>query len=469
MPTSRLPDRPRTARERVAQRHSSQGSTRHPRRARGGWNRIVVACAITLVVLGLIGVLLASRARQTLQAIEQFDPRQGAGGSTDGSALPDTLKEPFNVLLVGIDQRPDPEEGVRSDTLILVHVDPVNKKASMLSIPRDSVVQIPHVGEQKVNTAYSYGFAHAIELYGSGTTPAAGGGALVAETVESFLGVRVHYIAQIDFHGFEQIVDTLGGVLVDVPLPLLDAEYPTDDYGVERIYVPAGLQVLDGHTALRYARSRHSGSDFDRSRRQQRVLRAILDDVRRRGVLDQVALMPDLARDIQQNVATTLPISDLSVLRGLASLARQLKPDSITQLSINPDDVALTREEGSDLYWSQSDVRALVQRLLTGQNDSPVEVARVQVQNGAGVQGLAGRITADLARQGFTTNAAGDAASLYEHTLIIDYSGRPKTRQRLAELLGIDSQYVQATPADDAPPAPYQTDIVVVLGQDYKR
>jgi LCP family protein required for cell wall assembly len=336
----------------------------------------------------------------------------------------------------------------------------------MLSIPRDSVVQIPHLGQAKINVAYSYGHANAAELYGRGTDPAAAGGALAAETVEDFLNLKIDYIAQVDFQGFERIVDTLGGITVDVEQTLLDPEYPTENYGYERLFVPAGLQVLDGRTALRYARSRHSSNDFDRIHRQQQVLQAILTEVRRRGILDQAALLPELARDLEQSVTTTLPISDLSALQGLAMLAQALTPDQIVQLSINPNDVQVAAEVDSDIYWDKEDVAFLVARLLAGPA-AGAELVRIQVQNGAGVQGLATRVSENLSTQGFLMTQAGDAPTFYEHTYIFDYTGQPDTRRRLADLLGIDPNYVQATPSPDAPPAPYRTDIVIVLGQDY--
>jgi LCP family protein required for cell wall assembly len=482
-----------TAKERIAQRRAARvaAATRNtPRRLRRPGRLspalLIISGAAALIILVLVVVL--GRARQTLQTIEQRDPRQPAATQVLGQSgdqatpndpaaaqLPMVLRTPFNMLLIGVDRRPNPDEGVRSDTLILVRVDVPGRWASMLSIPRDSVVNIPHLGQQKINTAYGYGYTNARDLYGAGTTPEGGGGALAAEAVESFLGVRVDYIAQVDFRGFERIVNTLGGITVDVPQPLLDAQYPTEDYGVERIYIPAGLQRMDGTTALRYARSRHSGSDFDRSKRQQQVLQAILAEVRGRGLLDQATLLPDLARDMEQSVSTTLPVSDFSVLRALADMARALTPERILRFSINPNDVVLEQESGSDLYWSAADVAALVRKMQAGPADSSQvsqptapEQARIQVQNGAGVVGLAGRVSARLQQQGFTTAGPADALGNYPHTIVIDYTGRPQTREQLARWLGIDVQYVQATPPSDAPPPPPDADIVLILGADYQ-
>jgi LCP family protein required for cell wall assembly len=426
------------------------------------------------ILAAFVLTLLVGRVGDSLRNIQYDSPPRNneAQDSAAAGAVADvqsTTLNPFNVLLLGVDQRDSPDEGIRSDTLIVVHVEPQEKWASMLSIPRDSMTRIPGLGQQKINAAYTYAYANAEELYGPGTDPMVAGGELAAETVEDFLDIRIDYIAQVDFQGFERIVDIFGGLTIDVPEPLLDPEYPTEDFGYERIYVPAGLQVLDGHTALRYARSRHSGSDFDRSCRQQRVLRAMLREVRQRNMLDQVALLPDIVEEIEQSVATTLPISDLGVLYGLADLAQSLSSDRILQFSINPSNVRVVAENSSDIYWDEDDIDLLVERMMAGPSPEPEEeIATIQVQNGAGERGLASRVTTNLGTQGFVMIEAGDAPDIYEQSLIIDYTGRPQTRQRLADVLGIAPAYVQAEPAADAPPAPYNTDIVLVLGLDYQ-
>jgi hypothetical protein len=221
--------------------------------------------------------------------------------------------------------------------------------------------------------------------------------------------------------------------------------------------------------ALRYARSRHGGSDFDRSCRQQRVLRAMLREVRTRNLLDQAALIPDLVEDIEQSVSTTLPISDPGVIFGMIELAQSLNRDRIQQYSINPSNVQVVAERSSDIYWNERDIQLLVERMMAGPAAAEQEeVAAIQVQNGAGVRGLATRVTNNLGAQGFRMVEATDAPRSYEHSTIIDYTGHPETRQELAETLGIALDYVYAEPTvNDAPSAPYNTDIVLVLGSDY--
>jgi LCP family protein required for cell wall assembly len=357
----------------------------------------VLCVAAFFVTIAAVAVTIWRRADNALADLQQADPRQRTtqplpalpsvtpvGGQLpatlmpfntqvaatslplDTENLPETLKRPFTVLLIGVDIRPTALEGVRSDTLILVRIDPVQQWASMLSIPRDSVVQIPNIGWEKINTAYSFGYNNAEAIYGAGTEQTAAGAALAAETVEQFLGVTIDYTAQVDFEGFERIVDTLGGLVVDVQAPLLDSEYPTEDFGYQRIYIPSGLQVLDGRTALIYARTRHGSSDFERSKRQQQVLRSLLTQVRERGLFENAALLPQWADVLRQSVRTTLPIRDFSFLNGLALLASDLKSNRIQQLSINPNDVGIDHEDGSNIYWNASDIAILVDRWQQG-------------------------------------------------------------------------------------------------------
>jgi hypothetical protein len=254
--------------------------------------------------------------------------------------------------------------------------------------------------------------------------------------------------------------------------------------------------------ALIYARTRHGSSDFERSRRQQQVLRALLDQVRARGLLDNAALLPRWIEVVSEHVRTTLPVSDLRAAAELAALARDLDGNRILQLSINPNDVAIDREDGSDIYWNPTDLAALVARWEAGPDLSvapsitslptqaaapdspPLDPAQptptllpavaepdtvVQVLNGARVEGIAGRVSAFLADRGFIIADPATVTRIYEHTVIIDYSGRPETRRRLAEALGIEARYVLATAPPDAPPPGYSVDIVVVIGRDYRQ
>ncbi|KAB8142771.1 LytR family transcriptional regulator [Chloroflexia bacterium SDU3-3] len=433
---------------------------------------VVGIVAIVLMVSIIAGINAA------MGRIQQDDPRRATVAPSGLSAVPavpgaaapaaGSLGAPFNILLVGVDRRTNPEEGVRSDTLIAVHVDPQQKTAAMLSIPRDTIVQVPNVGQAKINTAFATGYNNAEQIYGRGTAPDAGGGALAAETVEQFLGVKIDYVAQVDFSGFAQLVDAIGGVPIDLQQPLLDAEYPTDDYGVQRIYMPAGLQVMDGATALTFARSRHSSDDFGRAKRQQMVLRAILQQIKARGLVENASAISKWLDVLSANVRTTLPLSDPATLTSLAALAREISPDHIVQLSLNPDDAQLTMD-GSDLYWNQADVEALVARWQGAAGAAGGAAARIQVLNASNTDGVATKITESLRAQGFQMLNPDNAITTSDTSRLIDFAGRPEVAQRLAAALGLPASAVVDTPGPGDPPEAEGVDIVLLVGNDFEQ
>jgi polyisoprenyl-teichoic acid--peptidoglycan teichoic acid transferase len=169
------------------------------------------------------------------------------------------------VLVMGLDYR-DWEEGegaARTDTMILFTIDPLSKTAGMLNIPRDLWVNIPGFGYERINTAYRQGVVYNYP---------GGGPGLAIDTVEQFIGVPIHFYAQIDFYAFEQFINELDGIQVDVPY-----EIRVDPLGPgNTVTLEPGVQVMDGPIALAYARARYTeGGDFDRGMRQQQVIMAM--------------------------------------------------------------------------------------------------------------------------------------------------------------------------------------------------
>ncbi|MCX7624087.1 MAG: LCP family protein [Thermomicrobium sp.] len=231
--------------------------------------------------------------------------------------LPDwDEKDRINILLLGVDRR-EAEEVPRSDTIIVVTIDPLTKEVSMLSIPRDLLVTIPGYGQDKINAAYALG----------ASSPITGPG-LVRATIEYNFGIPIHYYAEVDFDGFVRIVDTLGGVVVDVPAPIKDDEYPGEDYNYTRIYFAPGLQHMDGRTALRYVRTRHDDNDFSRGYRQQQVLRALREQGLRLGLIRKA---PQLVDSLGDTVRTDL--SPTQVL-ALAKLGTAIPRDRIRSFTL---------------------------------------------------------------------------------------------------------------------------------------
>lgn len=229
---------------------------------------------------------------------------------------------PINILLLGVDARVGEESPPRSDTIIVVRVDPVSKRVDMMSIPRDLLVEIPGYSETKINAAYPYG-----ELDES--IPG-GGPTLAAQTVEYNFGIRIDYFAEVDIAGMEKVVDTLGGVFVDVPGIIKDDQYPTGDYGYTRAYFTPGLQMMDGQTAVRYSRTRHDDGDFARQSRQQQVLLAIRDRAIDTGAITKI---PELLAEVGASIRTDLSLRQMF---SLARLGQDISREDVYTHSLAP-------------------------------------------------------------------------------------------------------------------------------------
>jgi LCP family protein required for cell wall assembly len=217
-----------------------------------------------------------------------------------------------NILVLGIDRRDEPGWVDRTDTIMIATLAPEARRAGLLSIPRDLELTIPTVGEDRINTA---------NVYGAQSGYPGGGPGLVKATVETNFGIPIDGYLMLDFGTFEHIVDSLGGIDVNVPRALDDDRYPDprpgDPYAFKSIHFDAGPQHMDGRQALEYARSRMSTSDFDRAARQQLVLLAI-----RRRALSAGGILrwPAVALAALRGVKTDLNPFQLAALARLAVL-----------------------------------------------------------------------------------------------------------------------------------------------------
>ncbi len=440
---------------------AARRGTAPARRTPMSLRRIVARVGVGLLALFLLacaGLLVVQQ--QVAQEVALRDVR-----SSRPIARP--LVAPMNILLAGVDSRAGhPEEGVRSDTMLMLHLDPLGGWANLLAIPRDSLVAIPGNGNDKINTAFSYGHDQAEAIYGPRTSPEAGGAALAATTVEQFLGLRslgthIDYMATVDFDGFAKMIDALGGIDVDVPRTIVDDEYPTPDFGTMRIEIPAGHQHFDGARALQYVRTRHADSDFGRGQRQQQVIASMVTSLRDRSLPFKAIAAYRLMRAAGAAIHTTLPVGRPDALL-LGALMLRLNPGEIGNYRIAPDNVTLVAEQGSNLVWDQAGVQKLAREALARPGEAQ-EQAIVQVRNGAGVSGLALSVTGYLSDNGFTTGEpeTGEAAV---RSAIWDFTGKPRTRAHLQKTLG--GMRVETHPSGDAPPG---VDLLVVLGDDYTR
>lgn len=263
-------------------------------------------------------------------------------------------EDPFTIVLLGVDQRPSETTPGRSDTIIVVRVDPQVPRVDMFSIPRDLLVDVPgYANNVKINSAYPAGAASGIE---------GGGPTLVAQTIEYNFGIPIDYFATVDIPGLEKIIDTLGGVIIDVPSQLKDDQYPTEDFGYTRAYFPAGLQKMDGKQAVRYARTRHSDGGFRRTERQQALLLAVREQALDIGILTK---LPELISDVGDAVRTDL---SLSQTLSLARLAQDLPRENIYSHNLAPYTDELVTNDGWFLTGDWESLRWIAQNLTLDPN-----------------------------------------------------------------------------------------------------
>ncbi len=368
-----------------------------------------------------------------------------------------------NIMLLGVDSELTGDNVDRTDTMIVVSINRTTNTVSMLSFPRDLFVYIPGWTMQRLNLA----FTHGEQVGWTG-----GGFGLLRQTIFYNFGINIHYYVEVKLSGFKQIIDTLGGVSLTVDCAIQDreligAEPPTQAKGPDDkgYYVlPIGAYTLNGDGALWYARSRHSSSDFDRGRRQQQLLRAILRAARSNG---QITQLPQLWSQLTQVVQTDLTFEDMV---GLLPYALSVDPDRIEHFVFNRlyHTKPWTPPDGSNVQLPVPDtVQQLMEDFYTPPSESQVAVegAKIEVRNGTPNADW-DRVAADrLAWSGFNAVAVGNADNTqYTDTILIDHSGQTKGSkvQDIVKILKIKPENIRVEP-DPNRTADYE----IILGSNY--
>lgn len=402
------------------------------------------------------------------------EPEEGIenGGTAVPTRVP-TVNRPydlFNVLLLGGDDSLSDTASIRTDTMIVVSINRETGNVSMLSLPRDLYVWIPSGfnGEGfmgRLNVAYGVG---------QNIGYSGGGFGLLRQTILYNFGINVHYYARVDFEGFAEVIDTLGGVEIAVDcayqgLALIGAEVPGDaiEVGEDGLWtLPIGYYTMSGAEALWYARTRDSSDDFDRGRRQQQIIRAIWRGVRDAGQLD-VTTLPTLWNQLSSIVETDLTLTDML---GLLPLALDVDVSDIEQFTLirtyhtfpwQPPDGTFVQ-----LPVFQT-LRPLLEEFYLPPTESELTVtgATIAVYNASGNSDW-DRVAADrLAWEGFVAWAAGEAdVAATDGTMLIDRTGQQKgsSRAEIAALLNIPAENIIIEPRADR-----EADFEIILGTDY--
>ncbi|MCS7061564.1 MAG: LCP family protein [Anaerolineae bacterium] len=422
---------------------------------------------IVILAVGLALVVLPAAAALALNVLNHLTRQinQAVRGDAQPAAVAPVLSlnqvarwpgaERVNILLLGIDQRPNEDpDTARTDTMILLSVDPQTGTAGMMSIPRDLFVPLPNRGQDRINTAH-----------------ARGGPEFAMQTVEYNFGIPVNHFVRVNFNALVKLVDLVGGVDIYVSQDINDQTFPDNHYGYDPFVIRAGWHRMDGATALKYARTRHGSSDFERMRRQQQVIMALRDAVLSTDAVTKVLPnAPQILATLQDSIRSDL--DPLSIAQ-LVMLAKDIPAEKIARVVIDETAVqAWTTPQGASVLIPIRDrLRELREQLY---NPPPAQAAnalpeteraaaRIGVFNGTPMRGLAASAKAHLESRGFTGAQIGNADGDYPRTIIIDYKGRPALSAQLAAELGLP-----VTAIVTQPDTTQALDLLVILGQDFQ-
>ncbi len=382
----------------------------------------------------------------------------------------------INILLIGMGG--EGHDGpMLTDTLIVTRVSPSDNSVAMVSIPRDLLVSVPGHGWRKINSVNAYG-----EMAKSGR-----GGDLTRTTMEGLLGIDIPYYVRIDFEGFRSIIDAVGGIDIHVDRAFTDYSYPTYHHGIQVVSFEEGWQHMDGENALKYARSRHGnngeGSDFARSKRQQKVLSALKDKLTSFKTFRNPTAVTNTLAALQANIATNLNIGE--ILR-LASMARGVERENIAHSVLdNAPGAPLVDKIVNGAYvllpknndWNVLR-QAVADLFMTAQpapaNPAPpppeeMIAATVEIHNGSGKGGIARDAALELSQIGFRVIKIGNAKSFdYQNTIIFDLTYGKDEAALAALTKTLPSAHVESGQSA-APHSPHSgANFLIVLGQDYE-
>ena len=384
---------------------------------------------IWVLLLGLLvgGCFLWTGGPGAGSSVTRFLPFSDLSQDSDGRT---------NILFLGVAGASE-EGGNLSDSIMLASIDPTEPSVSFLSFPRDLFVS-SEIGDRKINEVY------AAARYKNGKN-SQDGLRVIKDAVARFADIDVHYGVVVNFSVFQSLVDSLGGVDIFVQEDIVDPFYPDTNYGYQMFIVREGWQHFDGDTALKYARSRKTTSDYSRAQRQQQVLMAIKNRAGEINLLTDLGKLKDLYRVFKENVITDLGLTQIIAL---AKLAGQLDYTNAVHAVLNDD----PSEKGGFLYTpakeffggqfvllpeNLKDTQTFVSLVLK-HPDIVLENAQIAVLNGSRLDGKASETASRLRRMGLHVIEIGNYDSdrpVFENFLQdLKGNNKPKTANFLSEL-----------------------------------
>lgn len=399
-----------------------------------------------------------------------------------------------NFLLLG--RGGDGHDGPElTDTIIIASLDEKTQSVVMLSIPRDFYIRTEYYGSSRINEI-ARNVKNRLMYQKKYTEEEAQAEAInvLKKKVEDIVELDIHYYAMIDFNGFKSVVDALGGIDVNVERNIRDTTYPADTgWGYQVFSIKKGPQHLDGATALKYARSRHTTSDFDRAKRQQQVIQAIKDKALEMKTLTSPSKLKKLFASVDENFKSDLEFGEIITL---AKIASKLPRENIISKVLVDE---WTYEGGflatppRDQYGgafvlipyigNMSEIHQYV-RLLYKNREIYLENAKIEVQNGTHYGGIAGKIGTKLGRYSFNvinvTNTENKEKHEKSKIIIKNQKKFPRTSLILPVLIKGDVVIQTESTAIqeevdtieerlmDESEINEEADVIVILGSDYK-
>ncbi len=394
----------------------------------------------------------------------------------------------INILLLGIGGKGH-DGGLLTDTIMLVSLDPDTKKISMVSIPRD--MSIPIEGSN------SWDKVNAINAYAEMKEPGSGGMA-ISQALSDILEVPIDYYVRVDFQGFKNVIDKIGGIEVNVEKGFDDYSYPAagqednPDYNArfEHLHFDKGWQKMDGDTALKYARSRHGtngeASDFARAARQQLVLQAAKEKLLKANTLLNPVTLTGIITELNDHISTNLKVWEIVKLwsnfkdvnkENMISKVLDNSAGGLLRATINEQGAYVLLPTNGDF----SEIKYLVQNIFQEPKEEekePIvtERTRLKILNGTWVNGLANRTSTDLEKYGFEIVGVGNSSHRnFDKSTIYDlaFGEKMKSLSLLKEKTGATvtfeiPEWLKEDLANDPETADEdkKPDFVLILGQD---
>ena len=432
--------------------------------------RILLAVASVLVmVLTVVAAganALMGHLAGNITAVDVSDATGSTTAPTQPLAQVDETTgtyQPLNLVLIGSDSRSGAGNGgfghagqfggPRSDTVILLHIAGDRKSAIGVSIPRDTMIQLPQCKKDgKTVGGYTARFNVAFEL---------GGPACTMKAIQEMTGVPVSNFMEVDFGGFKNIIDALGGVEVCLAADVNDKK--------SGLHLTKGTHVVKGDEALAFVRVRHGiadGSDTSRIRRQQAFLSSVLRKVTSAGTLTNPAEMLNVLNAATQSLTADSQLADVNNLKDLALSMKDLKPSKVTFTTMpwisNADRATLrpNTKRAQPIWDAMKNDTAFPNK---GNGDTILTVKpssiRVNVLNGTTTPGLAKKVAKDLKAQGFRVQDVSTADTTDYTTTTVQYD---PAYDKSANTL------VAATNATTSTPMPKQgAALTLIIGQDW--